>query len=131
MILEKSGFLVMAGTLAAGGVGGFLAHDTKTRGVRPQFAEPPITAVPVTSASSSLVSQGVPSPPALDDNAGTVEACEVIAQSCAGQPHPPSRVDCRQTLAGMSDSGRARMVACMADHCGDRGLLGCEAGMAH
>jgi len=47
MIIEKSGFLLMAGTLAAGGVGGWLAHDAKTQRERTQFAEPPTTAVPV------------------------------------------------------------------------------------
>jgi len=220
MIIEKSGFLLMAGTLAAGGVGGWLAHDAKTNRERTQFAEPPTTAVPV--AAPSAAPTAVPSAaapvavvPACDDNVGTVEecpamgpadegvctnfaakrcaeykstfkpkvaqaavaciktlkgnaacdparvnlcghnalmaacpepipdptktdatsalaaspltsACERILQSCAGQPLMPTLADCRQTLSGMSEFGRASMLECMATHCGDKGLLGCE-----
>src|SRR6187431_938547 len=209
MIIEKSGFLLMAGTLAAGGVGGWLAHDAKANRERTTFVEPPTTAVPVVSASSApVISQPVPTPPMCDDNVGTVEdcpamgpadegvctnfaakrcaefksalkpkvaqaavacvknlqgnaacdparvnlcghsalmaacpepapdptkadavssplvsACEAIAGSCAGQPLPPNPADCRQTLAGMTEFGRASMVQCMAKHCGDKGLL--------
>jgi len=58
-------------------------------------------------------------------------ACERIIRGCAGQPRPPTLADCRRTLAGMSDFGRARIVECMAEHCVDEGLLGCEASQAH
>jgi len=219
MIIEKSGFLLMAGTLAAGGVGGWLAHDAKSHRERVQFAEPTVAAVPVAvpapSASVASVTERVPAPPSCDDSVGTVEecpamgpadegvctnfaakrcadfktafkpkvaqtavaclkslkgnaacdparvnlcghsalmaacpepspapgsteaasaalnspvatACDSILKSCAGQPVQPTLTDCRQTLAGMSDFGRASMVECMAAHCGDKGLLGCE-----
>ena len=56
-----------------------------------------------------------------------VSACESIAKSCAGQPLGPSPADCRQTLSGMTDLGRASMIECMGTHCGDKGLIGCEA----
>ena len=221
MIIEKSGFLLMAGTLAAGGVGGWLAHDAKAHRERTQFAEPPTTAVPVATASAPAIivaTDRAPAPPACDDNIalGTLDecpamgpadegvctnfaakrcaefksafkpkvaqaavaclknlkgnaacdparvnlcghsalmaacpaptpdpthadstaaalpspldtACESISKSCAGQPLMPSMADCRQTLSGMTDSGRTSMVECMAIHCGDKGLLGCEA----
>ncbi len=39
MIIEKSGFLLMAGTLAAGGIGGWMAHDAKTHGAHPMYGE--------------------------------------------------------------------------------------------
>lgn len=217
MIIEKSGFLLMAGTLAAGGVGGWLAHDAKSHRERTQFAEPPATALPVvaTSAPAVVATEHVPAAPLCDDNVGSVEdcppmgpadegvctnfaakrcaefkstfkpkvaqaavacvktlkgnaacdparvnlcghnalmaacpepipdpsktdatsalaaspltsACERIIQSCAGQPVMPTLADCRQTLSGMSEFGRASMVECMAAHCGDKGLLGCE-----
>jgi hypothetical protein len=215
MIIEKSGFLLIAGTLAAGGVGGWLAHDAKAQRERTKFPEPPTTAVPIASPSSvPVITQRVPTPPVCDDSVGTVEecpamgpadegvctnfaakrcsefksafkpkvaqaavacvknlagnaacdparvnlcghsalmaacaeptpdptqadaaatasspvvsACEAIVRSCAGQPLLPTLADCRQTLAGMSDFGRASMVQCMAKHCGDKGLLGCE-----
>jgi len=218
MIIEKSGFLLMAGTLAAGGVGGWLAHDAKTHRERAQFAEPPTTAVPmaVAPAPSAAVVERAPAP-TCDDSLGTVEdcpamgpadegvctnfaakrcadfkstfkpkvaqaavaclkslkgnaacdparvnlcghsalmsacpepppdsakldangsgaasaspvanACESIIKGCAGQPLLPTLTDCRQTLSGMSDFGRASMVECMSTHCGDKGLLGCE-----
>ncbi|MEI9938276.1 MAG: hypothetical protein WDO69_13735 [Pseudomonadota bacterium] len=208
----------MAGTLAAGGVGGWLAHDAKTHRERIQFAEPPTTAVPLVASSAPsavVVGERVPAPPVCDDSVGTVEdcpamgpadegvctnfaakrcsefksafkprvaqtavaclktlkgnaacdparvnlcghsalmaacpepipdptktdattaavvspvssACDSIIRSCAGQPLVPTLADCRQTLSGMSDFGRASMVECMATHCGDKGLLGCE-----
>ena len=53
-------------------------------------------------------------------------ACENIIKGCAGQPLLPTLTDCRQTLSGMSDFGRASMVECMTTHCADKGLLGCE-----
>jgi hypothetical protein len=48
-------------------------------------------------------------------------------KSCAGQPLTPTLADCRQTLTGMTESGRNNMFACMTKHCQDKGLLGCEA----
>jgi hypothetical protein len=53
--------------------------------------------------------------------------CKSMAESCANQPSSPTIADCRQTLTGMNDAGRARTLACVASHCQDRGLLGCEA----
>jgi hypothetical protein len=217
MVIEKSGFLLMAGTLAAGGVGGWLAHDAKSHREQPQYAEPPTTAVPIVppSASIAVVPERAPALPVCDDSVGTVEecpamgpadegvctnfaakrcsefksafkpkvaqaavaciktlkgnaacdparvnlcghnalmsacpepmpdptktdttaaavsspvtvACDSILKSCAGQPLMPTLADCRQTLSGMSELGRASMVECMATHCADKGLLGCE-----
>lgn len=218
MIIEKSGFLLMAGTLAAGGVGGWLAHDAKTHSEHQRSAEPPTTAVPVVAPapSAAVVVEHIPAAPICDDSVGTVEdcpamgpadegvctnfaakrcadfkstfkpkvaqaavaclkslkgnaacdpsrvnlcghsalmaacpepipdpaktdatgtmapsspvtsACENIVKGCAGQPLSPTLTDCRQTLSGMSDFGRASMVECMATHCSDKGLLGCE-----
>jgi len=220
MVIEKSGFLLMAGTLAAGGVGGWLAHDAKSHRERTQFAEPPATALPVVASAAPKtvvadLAPALPAAPACDDNVGVVEdcpamgpadegvctnfaakrctefksafkpkvaqaavacvktlkgnaacdparvnlcghsalmaaclepipeptkaeasgtavsspvtnACESILKSCAGQPLMPTLADCRQTLSGMSEFGRASMVQCMATHCGDKGLLGCE-----
>ena len=54
-------------------------------------------------------------------------ACESIETQCKTSPIPPSPVDCRQTLSGMNEVGRERVVSCMRAHCFDRGLLGCEA----
>jgi hypothetical protein len=222
MVIEKSGFLLMAGTLAAGGVGGWLAHDAKSHRER-AFSEPPTTALPVaapSAAPAAVASDHVAvtlmaATPACDDSVGSVEecpamgpadegvctnfaakrcaefkstfkpkvaqaavacvktlkgnaacdparvnlcghnalmaacpepipdssktdatsalaaspltsACERILQSCAGLPIMPTLADCRQTLSGMSEFGRASMVECMSAHCADKGFLGCE-----
>ena len=210
----------MAGTLAAGGVGGWLAHDAKTQRAHVSYAEPPTTAIaPVVAPapSSAVVADLSAALPVCDDNVGSAgdcpamgpadegvctnfaakrcsefksafkpkvaqsavsclksltgnalcdparvnlcghsalmaacpepapdttkvaaggnptppspvaTACENIMKSCAGQPLGPTLADCRQTLSGMTDFGRASMVECMATHCGDKGLLGCEA----
>ena len=54
-------------------------------------------------------------------------ACESIQTRCGGQALSPTPADCRQTLAGLNDTGRANMVECVTAHCTDRGLYGCEA----
>lgn len=67
---------------------------------------------------------------ALDEAAPpspVAKACESIQKSCGSAPLAPTVADCRQTLAGLNDVGRASMVDCVAAHCTDRGLLGCEA----
>jgi hypothetical protein len=53
--------------------------------------------------------------------------CERVLKSCSGQPLPPTLAECRQTLAGMNEAGRASMLECVTKHCQERGLLGCEA----
>src|SRR3954464_7359446 len=87
MIIEKSGFLLMAGTLAAGGVGGWLAHDAKAHRERTEFAEPPNTAVPVATApapSVELASNLSPALPACDDSVGTPEECPAMGPADEG-----------------------------------------------
>ncbi len=216
MVIERSGFLLLAGTLAAGGVGGWLAHDSKSqreRAVVAPVAEPPL---PVAAPSAPVaVVEHAPSTPGCDDSAGMPEdcpavgpadegvcsnvaakrcadfkaafkprvaqaavaclrhlkpnemcdpsrvnlcghsalmaacpdaasgqsgapleapgnatpvsiACDAILKGCVGVPLGPTSNDCRQTLSGMTDAGRASMVACLATHCADKGLLGCE-----
>lgn len=53
-------------------------------------------------------------------------ACESILKTCNNPPLGPTLSDCRQTLAGMNDLGRANMVDCASRHCTDRGLYLCE-----
>ena len=219
MVIEKSGFLLMAATLAAGGVGGWFVHDAKTQREHLPSAQAPLPAAPIVTASAPVVevaSAAIPLPPMCDDSVGSAGdcpamgpadeavcgnfaakrcaeyktafkpkvaqtavaclktltgnalcdasrvnlcghaalmsacpeptpdpskantasaappspvfiACDSIIKGCAGQAMTPSPADCRQTLSGMSDAGRASMVECMATHCGDKGLLGCEA----
>ncbi|HWZ92104.1 MAG TPA: hypothetical protein VNW92_24745 [Polyangiaceae bacterium] len=219
MVIERSGFLVLAGTLAAGGVGGWLARDSKAQHDRSEqlrIAAMGSAAPVVTSAAVVERVPPPPPPPACDDNVGVPEdcpavgpsdegvcsniaakrcaefksafkpkvaqaavsclrhlkgnelcdparvnlcghaalmaacpdpsaapnasdagvnalsspvalACDNIAKSCANQALAPTPADCRQTLSGMTDFGRASMTDCLATHCGDKGLLGCEA----
>jgi hypothetical protein len=219
MVIEKSGFLLMAGTLAAGGVGGWLAHDSKGHAAQTAaVSEAPVVA-PAAPPASVVVVEHAPPPPVCDDSVGAAadcpaigpsdegmcsniaatrcadfklafkpkvaqsavsclrslkpnemcdparvnlcghtalmaacpdvsmmpsqtgsatdtgnaaapspvsSACDSIIKSCASVALPPTTADCRQTLSGMTDVGRANMVTCMATHCGDKGLLGCE-----
>jgi hypothetical protein len=53
-------------------------------------------------------------------------ACEGILKTCNNPPLGPTLADCRQTLAGMNDLGRASMIDCAGKHCTDRGLYLCE-----
>ena len=223
MIIEKSGFLLMAGTLAAGGIGGWFAHDANDHRAQPIAGESAAPVRPVDTTLSpatpavSAVPERVPAPPVCDDNlsVGALDdcpamgpadegvctnfaakrcaefksafkpkvaqaavaclkalkgaacdparvnlcghsalmsacpvappdtskadtsaaqpsspvdvACDSIVKGCAGTPVGPTLADCRQTLSGMTDSGRASMVECVATHCADKGLIGCEA----
>jgi hypothetical protein len=54
-------------------------------------------------------------------------ACETLVKSCSSQALGPTQSDCRQTMAGLNDVGRASLVDCVTAHCNDRGLYGCEA----
>jgi hypothetical protein len=53
--------------------------------------------------------------------------CASIAQGCNGMAFSPSMRECRATLAGLTTFGREQMASCMKTHCGDKGLVGCEA----
>jgi hypothetical protein len=53
-------------------------------------------------------------------------ACEDILKTCNDPPLGPTMADCRQTLAGLNDVGRAQMIECASKHCTDRGLYLCE-----
>jgi hypothetical protein len=74
-----------------------------------------------TPATFTILADSAPDPSPL---AG---ACTSIMKACGERPLSPSLADCRQTLAGMTDTGRANMVECVSQHCTDRGLYGCEA----
>jgi hypothetical protein len=216
MIIERSGFLLMAGTLAAGGVGGWYVHDTKARqGHSADMQQAPVVTVSAAPVAPVVVVEHAPPPPVCDDSVGAAEdcpavgpsdegvcsniaakrcaefksafkpkdaqaavsclrhlkgnelcdparvnlcghsalmaacpdspppsasdagvsalsspvalACDTIVKSSANQPLGPTTADCRQTLSGMTDFGRASMIACMSTHSADKGLLGCEA----
>ena len=81
-----------------------------------------MAACPDLPPSTTATDAGVVMPPSP-----TSVACDAIVRGCNGQPLGPTLADCRQTLSGMTDAGRANMVECMATHCADKGLLGCEA----
>jgi hypothetical protein len=66
-------------------------------------------------------------PDATPDPSPVTAACNNILRSCGEKSLNPTLADCRQTLAGLNDIGRANMVDCVSSHCSDRGLYGCEA----
>lgn len=53
--------------------------------------------------------------------------CESIIRTVGPSRVGPTLADCKQTLSGMSDTGRFRMVECMKKNWSSKGLLGCEA----
>lgn len=66
-------------------------------------------------------------PDTAPETSPVASACQSIVKACGERPLSPTLADCRQTLAGMTESGRANMVECVTQHCTDRGLIGCEA----
>jgi hypothetical protein len=221
MVIDRAGFLVMAGTLAAGAGAGWFAHESRARHERTDEVPVMHAAVPIAVSAATVVAvqPAAPAAPMCDDNVGAPEdcpavgpsdegvcsniaakrcadfkstfkprvaqaavsclrqlkgnelcdparvnlcghsalmaacpdptpapsgnaastaggvtepsspvalACENILKSCANQALGPTLSDCRQTLSGMSDFGRASMITCLQTHCGDKGLLGCE-----
>jgi len=216
MVIERSGFLFAAAALAAGGLGGWMAHESKVgTGQTPVAPLAMTSAAPAPSPPTVLVVEHVTPPPACDDTTGSPEdcpmvgpsdegvcnlaakrcsefkislkpkvaqaavaclrrlkgnemcdparvngcahsalmaacpdpvpslaaseagltqtaslvtaSCEGILKGCATEALGPTMSDCRQTLSGMSETGRSNMMACVSTHCRDRGLLGCEA----
>jgi hypothetical protein len=66
-------------------------------------------------------------PDAVPDTSPVTAACSNILRSCGEKSLNPTVADCRQTLAGFNDTGRANMIDCVSAHCSDKGLYGCEA----
>ena len=67
---------------------------------------------------------------ACEDMAPTstaIASCDSIARACASAPVEPSVLECRRSMAGLSEIGRDAMLDCAKKHCFDRGVLGCEA----
>jgi hypothetical protein len=88
--------------------------------------------VPATKAQLHSAPGGEPATVTLAFDTSTsatpvANACESIQKNCGGLPLSPTPADCRQTLAGLNDVGRASMLDCVTAHCTDRGLYGCEA----
>jgi hypothetical protein len=66
-------------------------------------------------------------PDATPDPSPVAAACNNILRSCGEKSGNPTLADCRMTLAGLNETGRANIVDCVSAHCSDRGLFGCEA----
>lgn len=66
-------------------------------------------------------------PDTTPDPSPVAAACSTILRSCGEKSGSPTLADCRMTLAGLNEIGRANMVDCVSAHCSDRGLYGCEA----
>jgi hypothetical protein len=61
------------------------------------------------------------------DASPVATACGTILRSCGEKSGSPTLADCRATLSGLNDTGRANAVDCVSTHCTDRGLYLCEA----
>lgn len=76
-------------------------------------------AAPVTSASPP-----VGTPPA---ESSLAVLCGTIVANAGASPLAPTLAECTQTLSGMNQTGRDRMVECMKKHWKTKGFVGCEA----
>jgi hypothetical protein len=79
------------------------------------------------AASGSTPASVTIIPDTTPDPSPVTAACHNIMRSCGEKSLNPTLADCRQTLAGLNDTGRANMVDCVSAHCSDKGLYGCEA----
>lgn len=79
------------------------------------------------AASGAQPASVIITPDATPETSPVASACNSIVKACGERPLSPSLADCKQTLAGMTEAGRANMVECVTQHCTDRGLIGCEA----
>jgi len=82
---------------------------------------PPLNQSTVTSMNVAA------SPPPPTPASPVASQCDAILKGCTDAPLSITLADCYRTMSGMNDLGRANMVTCMRTHCGDKGLLGCEA----
>lgn len=84
---------------------------------------------PVSPAQGALTSANIaaaPTDPNPASSSPVATQCAAILKGCTAAPLPISLSDCLRTLSGMTESGRAGMVACMKTSCETKGLLGCE-----
>jgi len=89
-------------------------------------AAPPLQGQLSSSAETTPAKVTVAADPSWSATA-VATACESILKTCNTPTLGPTLADCRQTLAGLNDAGRASMVDCASAHCTDRGLYLCEA----
>lgn len=83
-----------------------------------------MAANPAASGAVTTTAAVPTTPPA----SGSVAAlCDSIIKTVGPTRTGPTLADCRQTLSGMNDTGRMRMVECMKKNWSTKGLLGCEA----
>jgi len=144
MQIDKTSFLLLAGTLAAGGAGGYLLHQRGGLQLRPSAPPPPATpaapsVVPTATAAPSAAPSVEPKPaqPACDDSQGEPEACPPVpapsdegmacswaAKRCADykqafKPKPAQKsVSCLRKLVGPERCDPYR-----ANLCGHKALM--------
>src|SRR5450432_2060894 len=111
MVIEKTGFLLIAGTLAAGGVGGWLARDSKApRNHSADVPPPAVTAAPVTSV---VVIDRSPPPPVCDDSVGTPEDCPAVGPSDEGVCTNLAAKRCAEFKSAFKPKVAQAAVACL------------------
>ncbi len=74
------------------------------------------------SATASAAAAATPPAPG-----SVVAMCDSIIKAAGTSRTGPTLADCRQTLSGMNETGRTRMLECMKKNWSTKGLLGCEA----
>lgn len=97
--------------------------DASTSAMAAAGAQPGAANVAATPSGTTPTS--APSETARPESAAAL--CESIIKNVGPSRVGPTLADCKQTLSGMNDTGRYRMVECMKKHWNTKGLLGCEA----
>jgi len=145
MMLEKSGLLLTAGTLAIGGVGVWLAYDERTQRLRTPFAEPPFSVALVASVSALLPAElaGVndrgPATRSCADSFGTGEDCPALGPADEAVCTNFLAKRCREFKSVFKPKVAAAAIACLrnlqgnaacdparVDRCAEEALAACQ-----
>jgi hypothetical protein len=71
------------------------------------------------AASGTTPASVTPIAETTPDPSPVAAACSAILRSCGEKSGNPTAADCRMTLAGLNETGRANMVDCVSAHCSD------------
>jgi hypothetical protein len=115
MTIDAKSFFLLAGTLAAGGAGGYYFRE-RTAPPKPvePLPTPPVTASAAPSAAPAPAPEPVPAAPPCDDGAGEPEACPVaIAPSDEGVCGNWAAKRCADYKAAFKPKVAQGAVACL------------------
>ncbi len=121
MAIERSNFLLIAGALAAGGLGGWALRERSPDAGRPPApnavppSAPPSVTHPTGPISVMVVEQNVEAPgtPACDDSQGTPEECPSVGPADEGICANVIHKRCQEFKGALKPRVAAQAVACL------------------